>query len=146
MDLLHSLNPGNEAELGDLTKEDCLEMAEDVDSLTPQDKEEHVLARELLDIRYNLNSKGIKYNWTMEIMPFVSNLIENCYTRIANAAANDLSDTDSAFSKEEAKELNRQLRRAHGKEASKIRNRKNKSKPKRGPGRPKGSKNKIKYN
>ena len=78
-------------------------MAEDVDSLTLEDKEEHVFARELLDIRYSLDSKGIKYNWTMEVMPLISRKIEDCYSRMEAAAAQKHSDSSDEFTETDCK-------------------------------------------
>lgn len=122
-------------------------MAEDVDSLTASDKEEHVLARELLDIRYSLDSKGIQYNWTMEIMPLISRMIEECYSRIDAAAVKPHSDSSDEFTETDFKAIRRLERKKSGMEARKKRE-KRLSKiaaTRRGPGRPKGSKNKIRY-
>lgn len=124
-----------------------MQMAEDVDSLTPEDKEEHVFARELLDIRYSLDSKGIKYNWTMEVMPLISRKIEDCYSRMEAAAAQKHSDSSDEFSETDCKVIQQKEKTIRIIEARKKREKRllKKAATKRGPGRPKGSKNKIRY-
>lgn len=124
-----------------------MKMAEDVNSLTTEDKEKHVIARELLDIRYSLDTKGIKYDWTKEIMPHLSRMIEDCYSRREVAVAEPHSDGSDEFTEADCKILQQREKNLRCMEARKKREQRllKIAATRRGPGRPKGSKNKIRY-
>lgn len=146
--MLQSVEPGHEHELRGLRKEDCLRMAENVDSITPRDKETYTIANELLDIRYWIDSKGIKCDWSKEIAPLICKRIEDCYARIEQGDGESPSEDSSDEYNEE--DMVRQMQEE--KEVRRLVNLKKKQRRERlkalmprKRGRPKGSKNKIRY-
>ena len=148
LSLLRSLEPGNEEELSGLQKEDCIRMAENVDSITPRDRDVYTIANELQDIRYSFDSKGIKYDWGREIAPLICKRVEDSYARIENGVVESPSHESSDEFKEEdvVKQLQeeREARRLMNLKQKKRRERLEALLPRKR-GRPKGSKNKIHY-